>query len=282
MSSKIPKVESQLVKITPAMAEKWLKNYNNVRPVTWGQVESFANDMREGNWKITHQGIAFDELGNLVDGGHRLLAIVRAGVDVTMMVTTVSGIDIKDPIDRGRPRSLGVILGRRTFEIAALNGLRQLEHGSELPYKMTLAEADETYRHHEVAMEAIKAQKGPVIFGSVFAGLTWAHPINPERVLAFAEQVRRGEHIGRGDPAYALRNWQERNKRSRQWDIIMATLNCIRHFINDAKLNNVYIGPMGYRAITARRRALKVPHTPKPDLVPAVGFTPKRGEETEE
>jgi hypothetical protein len=274
-------IEMKVVSVTPAMAEKWLKGYINVRPITWPTVESYATDMREGHWQLTHQGLLFDEAGKLQDGGHRLHAIIRSECTIPMLCTTMSGIDIRDPIDRGRTRTLAHITGRRTYEIAALNGLRQLEHGSELPYKMTLAETEETYQHHENSFEALKSKKGKIIFGSVFAGLVWAYPISPERVLAFAEQVRRGEHIGRGDPAFALRNWQERNKRARSWDVIMATLNCIRHFINDAKLNNVYIGPMGYRAITGKRRHLKILHTPNADLVPSTNFTPKRGEETE-
>ncbi len=43
--------------------------------------------MREGHWDTTHQGIAIASDGTLVDGQHRLLAIVESGVTVRMNVT---------------------------------------------------------------------------------------------------------------------------------------------------------------------------------------------------
>lgn len=276
----LPQVDSKIVNITPAMAEKWLKGYHNIRPISWGQVDAFANDMRAGNWRVTHQGIAFDENGNLVDGGHRLHAIQRAGVAVPMLVTTIIGIDIKDPIDRGRPRSIGSILGMRTALVAAVNGLRSLEVGYEVQSKMTLAETEEIYSHHQEAFEALN--KGSHMIGAVLAACVWTYPIAPEKVVEFVEQVRRGEHIGRGDPAWALRWWKDRNKGLRAWNIMMATLNCARHFVTDKKINSVYVTPAGYRGITGRRRALKVPNTPTVELVPTGHFVPSRTEEKEQ
>jgi hypothetical protein len=44
--------------------------------------------MRNGGWTLTHQGIAFDENGELVDGQHRLNAVIEANVPVEMNVTT--------------------------------------------------------------------------------------------------------------------------------------------------------------------------------------------------
>jgi hypothetical protein len=81
------KITTQTEEITPAMAEKYLeKNFKNrsVKPKT---VRTYANDMLAGNWHFTHQGIAFDENDHLIDGQHRLLAIVESGVTVKMLVT---------------------------------------------------------------------------------------------------------------------------------------------------------------------------------------------------
>lgn len=72
--------------------------------------ERYAVDMRSGAWAETHQGIAFDADGNLIDGQHRIYAIIVAGVPVRIMVTTGlprrSGrIETIDSIDGGRVRS---------------------------------------------------------------------------------------------------------------------------------------------------------------------------------
>lgn len=46
-----------------------------------------ARDIKEGHWDSTHQGIAIASDGTLIDGQHRLLAIVEAGKSVKMNVT---------------------------------------------------------------------------------------------------------------------------------------------------------------------------------------------------
>src|SRR5258708_4787520 len=124
------KTEEKLV--TPEMAERWLKGHTNVRRINWRTVEAMANDMRAGKWDLSHQGICFDGAGNLLDGQHRLSAIVQAGVAVPMLVVTNPEGTARDAIDRGRPRALHVIMGRQTSQIASANMLRMLEAGYEL------------------------------------------------------------------------------------------------------------------------------------------------------
>lgn len=81
-------METKVMLVTPEMAKKWLaQNMKNNRPVLRNTVHAYARQMRNGQWKLTHQGIAFDENGELVDGQHRLNAIIEANVSVMMNVT---------------------------------------------------------------------------------------------------------------------------------------------------------------------------------------------------
>lgn len=74
--------------VTPEMAGNFLaKNADFQRSVRWTTVKVLEEAMKRGEWKLTHQGIAFDSNGKLVDGQHRLLAIQRSGVTVKMSVT---------------------------------------------------------------------------------------------------------------------------------------------------------------------------------------------------
>jgi hypothetical protein len=57
------------------------------RPIRESLVRLYASDMKEGRWRVTHQGIAFDEDNNLLDGQQRLSAIILAGVSIQMLVT---------------------------------------------------------------------------------------------------------------------------------------------------------------------------------------------------
>jgi len=77
--------------ITPKMAENYLCFNRNNRGIRKGLVLQYARDMKSGNWKLTHQGIAFNCDGTLLDGQHRLLAIIESGVAVKMTVTR--GVD---------------------------------------------------------------------------------------------------------------------------------------------------------------------------------------------
>lgn len=82
-------METKIVDITPEMANAWLeKNMPNNRRLNTANIRKYARIMHAGGWELTHQGIAFDTDGNLIDGQHRLSAIVMANVPVTMMVTT--------------------------------------------------------------------------------------------------------------------------------------------------------------------------------------------------
>ena len=81
-------METKVVTVTPEMAREWLtKNMSSNRPVLRSTVHGYARMMRTGGWKLTHQGIAFDQNGELIDGQHRLHAVIEANVPVEMNVT---------------------------------------------------------------------------------------------------------------------------------------------------------------------------------------------------
>jgi hypothetical protein len=61
-----------ILNVTPAMAQQWLKHNDFNRPLNQRLVEKYAGQMRAGNWQRTHQGIAFDSRGIILDGQHRL------------------------------------------------------------------------------------------------------------------------------------------------------------------------------------------------------------------
>jgi hypothetical protein len=92
--------------ITPEKAAELLSHNFSNRPVRKNHVSGLASAIKRGEWRLTHQGIAVSESGGLVDGQHRLHAIIQAGVPVTAIV--VRGVDAStfDSIDIGERRSL--------------------------------------------------------------------------------------------------------------------------------------------------------------------------------
>jgi hypothetical protein len=127
--SRSAEVTAEVIEVTPKMAKEWLATHENIRPLSEKRVESLAEDMEKGRWKVTHQGICFDEDGKLIDGQHRLHAVVKANVPVRMLVCHSRGVTIHDALDRGTPRRLATLTGRKTREISAVGVLRFFEAG---------------------------------------------------------------------------------------------------------------------------------------------------------
>lgn len=106
-------VRSQWMLVDPATAKRWLENNFRNRKVSDEVVLAYARDMTNGVWVPTHQGIAFNDRDELIDGQHRLRAIVLSGKTLRMMVTFGLPSDIEgqemttmDAVDRGRTRSV--------------------------------------------------------------------------------------------------------------------------------------------------------------------------------
>ena len=94
--------------ITPDMAKKILAHRNkNNRPIRYTHLEKLSEAIEKGEWKVTNQGIAFDADGNLIDGQHRLAAILQTRQTVKMMVATNMDAGIFDVVDTGSKRSTG-------------------------------------------------------------------------------------------------------------------------------------------------------------------------------
>ena len=103
-------MRSRVQTITPDKATEMLEANTTNRPLSRSVVKSFAEAMRRGDWVVTHQGIAFDTNGVLVDGQHRLAAVVEAGVPVDMTVFTDVEEGSFDVLDTGKRRNAADVL----------------------------------------------------------------------------------------------------------------------------------------------------------------------------
>ncbi|WP_229670449.1 hypothetical protein [Microlunatus endophyticus] len=80
--------------------------------------------MKRGDWKVTHQGVAVDTNGVLVDGQHRLAAVIEAGVSVEMTVFMDVPADTFDVLDTGKKRNAADVLAiegeKSTMQLASM------------------------------------------------------------------------------------------------------------------------------------------------------------------
>lgn len=90
--------------ITPDMAKEYLETNKGNRTLQRERVFAYAEDMARGAWRLNGESIKFDTAGRLLDGQHRLAAVVKANVPVEIAVTR--NVDANDAVfDIGKPRS---------------------------------------------------------------------------------------------------------------------------------------------------------------------------------
>jgi len=96
---------SFVMTITPEWAQRILetKNTGN-RPVRKQKVDEYAKVIKAGKWQLNGQTITLGE-NRLIDGQHRLLAVVKAGVPITSFVATGVSEDVFNTVDIGAKRS---------------------------------------------------------------------------------------------------------------------------------------------------------------------------------
>jgi len=224
--ARLENVTIQKVDVTPAMAGYWLQNNFRNRPMVEDVVKAYARDMVLGQWVFTHQGIAFNDQDQLIDGQHRLRAVVMSGVTIPMMVTfgLPSAIDGRqmttmDCVDRGRTRTVGDQLA---IQHAIKNGsivasicaaMASLCFG-ERTRRLSVGQTLEVYREFQSAVDFVIAHKSKsvglrstgVLAGFVFAmasdetNLAWV-----EKVAAMFEALNTGEQLRERSAMTALR-----------------------------------------------------------------------------
>jgi hypothetical protein len=80
-------MKTEVLNITPEMAKEFLSRNKAVnRPINKRQVEMYCDSMKRGQWKLTGQSIQISEFGNLIDGQHRLTALIKADVTLPFLV----------------------------------------------------------------------------------------------------------------------------------------------------------------------------------------------------
>ena len=92
------------------MAVKYLSLNKNNRPVTQSTVDAYALSMKRGEWLVNGETIIFDDTGCLTNGQHRLLAVVKTGIPLDVLVVRGVSKQAFKTMDSGRKRTSGDVL----------------------------------------------------------------------------------------------------------------------------------------------------------------------------
>jgi len=96
---------SRTVRITPEIAVQWLKRNEANRPFTRGNARALAAEMERGYWQENGESIVFDTNGILIDGQHRLQAVLNSGYEYLVPVITGVQAAARPTVDTGVKRS---------------------------------------------------------------------------------------------------------------------------------------------------------------------------------
>lgn len=218
-------------RITPHVARKLLaanRRNRNMRPP---RVAQMAEAMRRGEWLLNGETIKVADDGTLLDGQHRLQAVVDSGVEIESMVMRDLPVAVQDTVDTGRRRRLADILaieGKSDSHAlgAALSMLYRLRTGKRIDYSHAgapspkqaldlLAAEPRIEDSVKVARRVTKAVGGPI---GVFAALHRIFDdLDPVPTKDFYEGLIEGADLSKGDPLLSLRNQLARPRRDRNY-----------------------------------------------------------------
>lgn len=86
-------MKTELVSVNPQLAREWLKKNTKNRDIRPSHVETLRQSFERGEQVTTHQGIAFDKEGFLLDGQHRLAAIEQMGENFSFSMLVTWGLE---------------------------------------------------------------------------------------------------------------------------------------------------------------------------------------------
>lgn len=208
------------VRVTPDIAQHWLTYNTSNRNLVTKKVEQFKTDMEAGKWLDDGAPVRFGH-GKLLDGQHRLHALILAGATIRMIV--VCGLDSEAQVtmDTGRvrtPRDVLSIEGLDVWEAgtlgAALHTILAYESGGLIysTMKFTNREIRDFYLEHRSGLnssiQVIKPfpRRHPPISSSMAVAAHYLFGrIDHDLATQFVTSLMLGENLTRGMPLFFLR-----------------------------------------------------------------------------
>lgn len=133
---KQPKIiKWEQVNINPMIATEMLKKNNANRKLGECISSKYAKDMIDGNWQLlpSSMAISINEEGVLLDGQHRLKALIKANKEIPFLVFTLSEAENAQEcmFDQQKKRTDADILGMRTGDYKRIKSLMAFCYGKE-------------------------------------------------------------------------------------------------------------------------------------------------------
>lgn len=269
---KIDEIRTETMLVTPQWAKQQIEEMERrveagkfrQRPMRERAIKRYARDMINDNWLVTHQGIAFDTAGNLLDGQNRLRAVIMANKPAYMRVTygipeetEFDEIKPMDTIDLGVNRNLWQALqvshgyGGEAVELSSIArhvmGLVLMNPNRPKDPSPGITVAQGIYILEDLGIRAAadvlqkKVQK-PWRIASFSAPWCWYWTAHRSKAERFATEYAYLEELQRDDPAMKLNRYiTTRKNRPRQTpqELMAVTAQSLHAFHKGEKIQQV-------------------------------------------
>lgn len=212
------KITATIETIDPKKAAEYLALNTKNRALVGRHLQSLTRDMKNGRWISNGDPIRFNS-DKLIDGQHRLQAIIDSGVTLEFVVIRQLPEKAFETIDIGRKRSMPDLLsiegkGHPQILSSAIayvarymiyGNIRSHERITHAERFEVLATNPQVERLAEIyAARGYPLKTAPSVLAAVHY-LCWLK--NRKQADDYMNAVVMGENLVEGDPAFAVRRW---------------------------------------------------------------------------
>ena len=219
--------------VTPELAQEWLEGNVDNRRLRDTRVLNLAGILQRGEWELTDSAIVFDDQGVLINGQHRLTAIVVAGIPARILVLRGVPAKAQEVMDQGLGRNLGDQLHRRgvaysTIIASALQWLYRINfieetgnvHYPDPSFRPSLRQLLALYDQHTELPDRVTSLNKLRYYLKIRQGPTLAIQdrllnIDASDTDIFFKSWEEGTGLAKTDPIWRLREWCLQDARTR-------------------------------------------------------------------
>lgn len=260
-------IKREMRLVTPIVAKDWLQRNSprnrHIRPL---KVDEYSRSMISGHWRDLGDPIIFDVDGNLQNGQHRLLAVIKSQMTITLGVIYNAPLDSYMYIDQGAKRTSGDTLkykGVKNWNVVAgacqyiylheKNGIldRPITRGKQVSSSEIMEVMDKNPGIELSALFIMKRFRSPMIMSPSF--LVAVHYItsgfNQDKANEFIEKLIAGTGIEKNTALNKLRDRLELEFSRRQQKTPLRVRQALvikawNLFILERKVRNLFWSPI--------------------------------------
>ena len=234
----IPDRSSQLFttieEITPEIAAVWLDHDTHNRDIRPSNLAKIKRAIQSGRFRLNGEsikvtGASIEDPGTVVDGGHRLRAVVETDMPITTVVAWNTPLETQVTVDVGAGRKFADELKWRGEQrprdlAAALSALYRFERGDKYAGGQKTPDASfedllellEQHPHIRECVTTIDSMRRavPIPRGAMSATMYQLWRLSPADANVFFTLLRTGAGLDEGNPILLLRRALEKNARA--------------------------------------------------------------------